>query len=182
MGLRNSYFDIKDPENPVYLGRTEYRDDQKGAAHSAALARGGTILIETREVSNPVGTGYESAYGYTRIFDIKDKTNPVLLSEFTTDLTFDIPPTSTGRTTFAKTVHDPKVLGNTLYLSYYSGGVLGVDITDPSNPVEIARYTPEGSNVWGVFVDRNYILASDMGQGLKVLLKNNKNNGNKTIE
>ncbi|MFN7252481.1 MAG: LVIVD repeat-containing protein [Anaerobacillus sp.] len=170
-------FDIKDPENPVYVGRTDYRDNQKGAAHSAALARGGTVLIETREIANPVGEGYESAYGYTRIFDIKDKANPVLLSEFTTDLTFDIPPTPVGRTTFAKTVHDPKVHGNTLYLSYYSGGVLAVDITDPSNPVEIARYTPESSNVWGVFVDRNYILASDMGQGLKVLLKN-KNNKN----
>ncbi|RXI96145.1 hypothetical protein DS745_20595 [Anaerobacillus alkaliphilus] len=175
-------FDIRDPKNPVYLGRTDYRDNQKGAAHSAALARGGTILIETREVANPVGVGYEDAYGYTRIFDIKDKKNPVLLSEFTTELTFDIPPTSTGRNTFAKTVHDPKVLGNTLYLSYYSGGVLGVDITDPSNPVEIARYTSERANVWGVFVDRNYILASDMGQGLKVLLRNNSGNGNENNE
>jgi hypothetical protein len=166
-------FDIRNPENPVYLGRTEFSSTKKGAAHSAALARGGNILIETREVSNPVGEGYESAYGYTRIFDISDKTKPELLSEFTTDLTFDIPPTSAGRTTFAKTVHDPKVQGNTLYLSYYSGGVLSVDITDPSKPVEIGRYTPEKGNVWGVFVDRNYVLASDMGQGLKVLLKNN---------
>ncbi|RSD27855.1 LVIVD repeat-containing protein [Mesobacillus subterraneus] len=166
-------FDIRDPENPVFVGRTEYSVNQKGSAHSAALAKGGNILIETREVSNPVGTGYESAYGYTRIFDISDKSNPKLLSNFVTDLTLDIPPTSAGRTTFAKTVHDPKVQGNTLYLSYYSGGVLSVDITDPSNPVEIGRYTPEKSDVWGVFIDRNYVLASDMGQGLKVLLKNN---------
>lgn len=168
-------FDIKDPENPVYLSHTQYRPDQKGAAHSAALAKGGTILIETREVANPIGPGYESAYGYTRIFDIKDKTNPVLLSEFKTELTHDI--SETGQiSTFAKTVHDPKVHGNTLYLSYYSGGVLAVDITNPSNPTEIARYTPENSDIWGVFVDRNYILASDIGSGLKVLLKNNAKN------
>jgi hypothetical protein len=166
-------FDIRDPKNPVYVGRTEFASNKKGSAHSATLAKGGNILIETREVSNPVGDGYESAYGYTRIFDISDKTDPKLLSEFKTDLTFDIPDTSAGRTTFAKTVHDPKVQGNTLYLSYYSGGVLSVDITDPSNPVELGRYTPEKGNVWGVFVDRNYVLASDMGQGLKVLLKNN---------
>lgn len=175
-------FDIKDPSNPIYLGRTDYRSDQKGSAHSAALAKGGNILIETREVSNPVGSGYESAYGYTRIFDISDKTKPKLLSEFKTELTFDIPPTSEGRITFAKTVHDPKVLGNTLYLSYYSGGVLAVDITNPSNPVEIGRYTSDQANVWGVFVDRNYILASDMGQGLKVLLKNNAGNGGNVTE
>ncbi len=167
-------FDIKDPANPVYLGRTEYRPDQKGAAHSAAIAKGGTILIETREVSNPRGAGYETAYGYTRIFDIKDKANPILLSEFKTELTTDVP--ATGGVSFAKTVHDPKVRGNTLYLSYYSGGVLAVDITDPSKPKEIARYTPENSDVWGVFVDRNYILASDIGSGLKVLQTNNANN------
>ncbi|ARK29940.1 LVIVD repeat-containing protein [Halalkalibacter krulwichiae] len=170
-------FDIKDPENPVYLGRTDYRDDQKGAAHSAALAKGGTVLIETREVANPIGDGYESAYGYTRIFDIKDKSNPVLLSEFTTDLTYDIPD-SGNVSTFAKTVHDPKVHGNTLYLSYYSGGVVMVDITDPANPTQIGQYTPEQADVWGVFVDRNYILASDMGQGLKVLTRGQQGNGN----
>lgn len=168
--------DIRNPENPVFLGRTEYASNQKGAAHSAALARGGNILIETREVANPVGVGYESAYGYTRIFDISDKVNPVLLSEFRTELTEDIPPTSAGRSTFAKTVHDPKVQGNTLYLSYYAGGVRVVDITDPSNPVETGRYVPENSFVWGVFVDRNYILASDMNFGLKVLQRNNSNN------
>lgn len=166
-------FDIKNPEEPEYLGRTDFADDQKGAAHSAALARGGNILIETREVSNPHGEGYEDAYGYTRIFDISDKSNPDLLSEFKTDLTFDF----IGNT-FDNTVHDPKVRGNTLYLSYYSGGVISVDITDPSSPKEISRYTPEQADVWGVFVDRNYILASDMGQGLKVLQKNNSNNSN----
>ncbi len=160
-------FDIKDPENPVYLGRTDYASDQQGSAHSAALAKGGNILIETREVSNPVREGFESSYGYTRIFDIKDKSNPILLSEFKTDLVDNI---EDGRT-FANTVHDPKVHGNTLYLSHYSGGVYMVDISNPSKPTQIGQYVPAQSDVWGVFVDRNYILASDMGQGLKVLTR-----------
>jgi len=165
--------DIQNPEKPVYLGRTQFRANQKGAAHSAALAKGGTVLIETREVANPTGTGYESAYGYTRIYDIKDKTNPKLLSEFTTDLTFAIPKDESKQVTFANTVHDPKVRGNTLYLSHYAGGVRVVDINDPSNPVEIGKYIPENADIWGVFVDRNYILASDLGRGLKVLQKSN---------
>lgn len=162
-------FDIKDPENPVYVGRTDFSSEQQGAAHSAALAKGGNVLIETREVSSPVRPGYEKSYGYTRIFDIKDKANPKLLSEFKTDLTEKIE----DGPTFANTVHDPKVQGNTLYLSHYAGGVYAVDITDPSKPVQIGQYTPDQADVWGVFVDRNYVLASDMGQGLKVLLKNN---------
>lgn len=162
-------FDIKDPENPVFVGRTDFSSEQQGAAHSAALAKGGNVLIETREVSSPVRAGYEKSYGYTRIFDIKDKSNPKLLSEFKTDLTEKVE----DGPTFANTVHDPKVHGNTLYLSHYAGGVYAVDITDPSKPEQIGQYTPDQADVWGVFVDRNYVLASDMGQGLKVLLKNN---------
>ncbi|MGP4071634.1 LVIVD repeat-containing protein [Piscibacillus sp. B03] len=163
-------FDISDPENPEYLGRTDFASDQQGSAHSATLAKGGNVLIETREVYVPVREGYEEAYGYTRIFDIKDKSNPELLSEFKTDLVDNVE----DGVTFANTVHDPKVRGNTLYLSHYAGGVYAVDISDASNPVQIGQYTPDQGNVWGVFVDRNYVLASDMGQGLKVLQKNNK--------
>lgn len=167
-------FDIKDPENPVLLGRTDYSSTQQGAAHSAALAKGGNVLIETREVSSPVRPGYEQSYGYTRIFDIKDKSNPKLLSEFKTDLTEKVE----DGPTFANTVHDPKVHGNTLYLSHYAGGVYMVDITDPSKPKQIGQYKPDQADVWGVFVDRNYVLASDMAQGLKVLQKGNGNNRN----
>jgi hypothetical protein len=155
--------DISDAKNPVYLGRTDFANDVQGAAHSMDLAKGGTVLVETREVFGPVRDGFESAYGYTMIYDIKDKTNPKLLSTFRTDFTEKIPG--------GATVHDPKVHGNTLYLSHYSGGVRTVDITDPASPEETGVYIPSKSNIWGVFVDRNYVLASDMGTGLKVLQK-----------
>ncbi|WP_043932991.1 LVIVD repeat-containing protein [Bacillus sp. EB01] len=159
--------DISDAANPVYLGRTDFANNVQGAAHSMDLAKGGTVLVETREVFGPTRDGFESAYGYTMIYDIKDKTKPKLLSTFRTDFTDKIPG--------GATVHDPKVHGNTLYLSHYSGGVRTVDITDPSSPVETGVYIPSKSNIWGVFVDRNYVLASDIGSGLKVLQKNNSN-------
>jgi hypothetical protein len=157
--------DINNPENPTYLGRTDFSENQQGSAHSAALAKGGNVLIETREVYNPTKEGYEQAYGYTRIFDIKDKSRPKLLSEFRTELVDDVQ----YGLTFANTVHDPKVQGDTLYLSHYGGGVRSVDISDPSNPVEIGKYIPERSNIWGVDVAGDYVYASDMGTGLKVL-------------
>ncbi len=166
--------DISDPDNVTYEGRTTFASDQQGSAHSAALAKGGTVLVETREVYAPVKSGYEQAYGYTRIFDIKNKTNPKLLSEFKTDLTEDISENPAEQVTFGKTVHDPEVHGNTLYLSHYAGGVRAVDISNPSKPVQIGKYVPADANIWGVYVDQNYVLASDMGTGLKVLQKNNK--------
>ncbi|UOR10554.1 LVIVD repeat-containing protein [Halobacillus amylolyticus] len=163
--------DISDPYNVEYKGRTDFAPKVQGSAHSSAIAKGGNVLIETREVYNPTKEGYEESYGYTRIFDIKDPTNPQLLSTFKTDLVDNVE----DGVTFANTVHDPKVHGNTLYLSHYAGGLRAVDITDPSNPVQIGKYVPKDAYFWGVFVDRNYILASDMGNGLKVLLKNNGN-------
>lgn len=163
--------DISDAKNPVYLGRTDFASDVQGAAHSMDLAKGGTVLVETREVFGPTREGFESAYGYTMIYDIKDKTNPELLSTFRTEFTETIPN--------GATVHDPKVHGNTLYLSHYSGGVRTVDITDPSSPQQTGMYIPSKANIWGVFVDRNYILASDIGSGLKVLQKTGGPNMNR---
>ncbi|MCM3666230.1 hypothetical protein M3204_17580 [Mesobacillus subterraneus] len=166
--------DISDAKNPVYLGRTDFADDVQGAAHSMDLAKGGTVLVETREVFGPTRDGFESAYGYTMIYDIKDKTNPTLLSTFRTDFTEVIPG--------GATVHDPKVHGNTLYLSHYSGGVRTVDITDPTAPKQTGMYIPSKSNIWGVFVDRNYVLASDIGSGLKVLQKSGDQSSQGLIE
>ncbi|MCF6409665.1 LVIVD repeat-containing protein [Pseudalkalibacillus salsuginis] len=167
--------DIRDPENPEFVGRTKFERHVQGAAHSAALAKGGNYLIETREVFNPdpIDPEFERGWGYVRIYDIKNPTEPQLVSKFrTTNSQAQIKRGEREPGTF--TVHDPKVRGNTLYLSHYSDGVRMVDITDIGNPVEVGSYVSEGALVWGVYVDRNYILASDMGQGLKVL----QNKGN----
>jgi len=180
--LGTAIFDIRDPENPKYLGRTDFDGNVQGHAHSAALAKGGTILIETREVYQPLKPGYDPGFGYTRIFDIKDKSNPKLLSTFRTENSQNVDDYNESDFTFAYTVHDPKVRGNTLYLSHYADGVRILDITNPSNPKEIGSYVPERADIWGVFVDRNYILASDLGLGLKVLQVNNSKSGRQSLE
>ncbi|WP_394138242.1 LVIVD repeat-containing protein [Cytobacillus oceanisediminis] len=167
-------FDISSPENAELIGRTSFERNVQGAAHSVALAKGGTVLIENREVFNPDPSdpGFERGWGYVRLYDIKDKSNPVLIGDyrsFNSATQIKAGERAAGR----YTVHDPKVVGNTLYLSHYSDGVRMVDITDPSTPMEIGSYVPKNADIWGVFVDRNYILASDMQSGLKVVQKNN---------
>nr|WP_246407573.1 hypothetical protein [Geomicrobium halophilum] len=165
--------DISTPEDPEIIGHTSFERHVQGAAHSAALARGGNILIETREVfdPDPDDEEFERGWGYTRIYDIKDESNPKLISDFRTENSLEqIDPEERLPGTY--TVHDPKVKGNTLYLSHYSDGIRMVDISDPYNPEEMASYVPESANVWGVFLYNNYILGSDMGQGLKVVEAN----------
>lgn len=161
---------IEDPAHPKFIGRTSFDRNVQGAAHSTALAHGGNILIETREVfsPDPSDPNFERGWGYARIFDIKDKSRPKLISTFRT--ANSVTQIKAGeRIPGTYTVHDPKVHGNTLYLSHYSDGIRMVDITNPAHPTEVASYVPSSAMVWGVYVDNNYILGSDMGSGLKVL-------------
>ncbi len=69
----------------------------------------------------------------------------------------------------------------TAYVSWYSDGVIVLDVTDPYNPVEVGRYHREGADfeagnggiqdVWGIYKvpGRPWIYASDRNGGLYVL-------------
>jgi len=172
--------DMTDPAEPTFVGRTTYAPDEEGNAHSAWLAKGEKILIQTDEDFDPgwfTPPGTETSWGYARIFDISDPANPVQLSTFELPTTTQFPP---GIGDY--TVHDPKVVGNTLFLSYYAEGVVVVDIARPDRPGMVAQFVPEPAAdphglffpgeefpfVWGVYPERNYVLASDINSGLWV--------------
>ena len=154
--------DISDPSHPVYLGRTSFGPDEQGDAHSTWVTPNGKLLIETHETEAGVPTFY----------DISDPANPVRLSDFYVE----------GYET--DTVHDPKARGNLAAFSWYSLGVVFADISNPSDPRFLAQFVPETdivnpdffcvpdescAQVWGVFLHRGYVLASDMNSGLWVL-------------
>ena len=157
--------DISDPAHPRYLGRTPPTDDQ-GDAHSAALARNGKVLIETHETTD----------GHPTLFDISNPAHPTKLSDFR------LPGQSTAAG-FTNGVHDPKVLGNRAYFSWYARGVVAANISNPRKPRLLAQFLapptsdPEHSLcnadacrlVWGVYATKSYVLASDMLSGLWVL-------------
>jgi hypothetical protein len=147
--------DISDPSNLVYLGRTN-----APASHSAAIARGEKLLVETHEIGAGVPT----------LYDISDPANPVKLSDFVID----------GYE--RDTVHDPRLRGHVAAFSWYSFGVQLADISRPAAPKLIASFVPEHNivnpdffcstpctEVWGAFWHRDYILASDMNSGLWVV-------------
>ena len=71
-----------------------------------------------------------------------------------------------------ETTDDGQVLA---YIAWYNDGMLVLDITDPYNPVEIARYlgtTEAGvlNDFWGVYKiqDEPWIYASDRNGGLYI--------------
>ena len=164
--------DITRPTSPRFLGRTTFRPGEPGNAHSAWTAKGGKILIETHESFSSPGS---PNVGIPTIYDISNPMSPIRLAAFSRPDLIDL----------GETVHDPKVRGNRLYFSWYQEGVVLLDISRPASPKLLTQFVPPAtfvnpdwslcvgappcSSIWGVFIHRNYVLASDEAQGLWVL-------------
>lgn len=80
-------------------------------------------------------------------------------------------------------IHNTEVLGNRAYSSWYSAGIVALDLTNPTNPVQVGQFVPDTSKrhanslgtgpaeVWGVAIDpeTGTIYASDMRTGLWIV-------------
>jgi hypothetical protein len=122
----------------------------------------------------------ESQWGNVRIWDYSDPTSPVLASEFDT-VCSKTPRADICDPRGTYSVHNVVVEGNKAYFSWYSDGVLILDISDPYNPVEIARFSGRGEefemqnggiqDVWGIWKEpgKPWLYASDRNGGLYIL-------------
>ena len=166
--------DISNPSRPRYLGRTRLRaGEPQGDAHSSALAKRGRILIET----------HETVLGRPALFDVTNPRRPVRLAELRLPAADAAPKPHVPY--YAHSVHDPKVLGDHAFFSWYRHGIVVADIARPARPRIVARFVPSAARdpsgdtcgngadpcpfVWGVFPTKDYVLASDMNSGLWVL-------------
>ncbi|HEX3268421.1 MAG TPA: hypothetical protein VHQ98_10605 [Gaiellaceae bacterium] len=167
--LGTVFLDISDPARPRYLGRT---DPGQGKVHSAWLAGGGKIMLETHELE----------HGRPVVWQIADPAHPVKLA--TVHLPAALQPGgSSGGIGLSDSVHDPKILGRYAYFSWYGQGVPVFDLKNPRKPRFVTRFLPPPKRdahglvcpggactaVWGVFPMQKYVLASDMSSGLWVL-------------
>ncbi|MBD0348837.1 MAG: hypothetical protein ICV59_06770 [Thermoleophilia bacterium] len=165
--LGSVILDVSNPAAPRYLGRTRNEEN----AHSTALAKGGRLLIETHETRGGVPTFYDiSNPGAPK------RRGSLVLPATSRPLPRPLP-------AFANSVHDAKVRNSRAYFSWYSQGVVVADIARPARPRVIAQWLPPKTPdpgesmcrrtscrlVWGVFPQRDYVLASDILSGLWVL-------------
>jgi len=173
--------DIRDPANPVFLGRTVYPSDADGDTHSVHVTRGGTLALVQDEdfCFNVPNEGQPRSWGFLRFFDISDPRNPIQVATYATPNTtsLDAPP---GRFT----VHNSVVRGQTAYVSWYSDGIRALRIRDLGNIREIGHFVPppgEGrgglptsAQVWGVVVENSrdhgrLVYFSDILSGLWIV-------------
>jgi len=123
-------------------------------SHSNWVTDDGKTLVSAREINN----------GDIRIFDITNPANVILRSSINkTDLGIE-----------AFSPHNPLIVGNKLYVSWYEGGLQAFDISNPANPVRIGSFgTWDGTGIgnWGVypFLGEDRILLSDSSGGLFIV-------------
>jgi hypothetical protein len=123
---RTEIYDISNiaSQAPTLLG---FIEDSSGVTagnnmHSSWTSEDGNYLYSARETSN--GTGD------IRVYDITDASQPTLVNRLTMqDLGLN-----------AITPHNPVVMGNKLYVSWYQAGVQIFDISNPANPKHIGQY------------------------------------------
>ncbi|MDB6122096.1 MAG: hypothetical protein JWQ71_1089 [Pedosphaera sp.] len=139
---------------PVYLGSIS----SGPKAHSSWPSDDNNLLVVCREIAG----------GDVGLYDISNPAAPVLL--------ITISPTTMGLE--ADTPHNPVIMGNLLFLSWYQNGLQIFDITDRAKPVRIGSYdtfptaeTTLFQGNWGIYprLGLNKLLVSDMQKGLLIL-------------
>lgn len=157
--------------------------------HSDGLELAGVASADDLVIGAPAATingTVQSFNGWSglRIWDYSDPANPVLASTFDTACSAlpledeDAEDCMEGGTYSS---HNIVVEDDIAYVSWYSDGMLMVDVSDPYNPVEVGRYHERGDefneqnagpqDIWGVHKLENkpWVYASDRNGGLYVL-------------
>ncbi|HSE98232.1 MAG TPA: PA domain-containing protein, partial [Blastocatellia bacterium] len=154
---------------------------QEGERIRAAIAGGLNVQVSV------TGDPLLNSWGHLRIYDTTDMASPRQIGSFATAGSRMCPPPDPSGW---YTVHNPFVIGDRAYLSWYADGLRVLDISDPSAPREIAFFVPgdhqeassqtiaphhnepvngEAAAVWGVFVKGELIFLSDIKNGLYIL-------------
>jgi hypothetical protein len=151
----------------VRRGACFFEEKAKAAADAGASAM---ILAN----NNPTSTEWSGL----RIWDYSDPANPVLASTFNTTCSASTEPGGTCDAAGTYSVHNVIVetTGNKVkaYVSWYSDGMLVLDVSDAYNPEEVGRFLDDSSNgvepndFWGVYKVPNdpFFYGSDRNGGL----------------
>jgi len=194
------FIDLSDPWNPTYAGEyllpsSSYVHDGfalNDTLYEAHIYGGFFTIVDVTDKANPVllatqttptafthntwlsddhrtlFTTDENSNSFLGAYDITDPGNIRELSRFQT---------APGS---GSVVHNTHILNDYAVTSWYTEGVVIVDVARPDNPVEVAKYdtyTGPGSGTtgcWGVypFLPSGTVVASDIVNGLFVLTPN----------
>lgn len=135
------------------------------------------LAAEIRAAAGPVSMTLvpnPSSWGYLRVFEETGGTEWTEVGSF-------VGPAGT-LAPGSWSIHNTEAFGNRSYSSWYSAGIVALDISDPTNPQMVGQFVPQTSKryanslgpgpaeVWGVAIDADGIVyASDMRTGLWIV-------------
>jgi hypothetical protein len=172
-----SDFAIGLPEPRLRLLRDEagFSAAPAAAAHSAVALADPRYILVTEEV-------YFCPFAGLFVADAAQPAHPQIISRFR--LPESAPPCD-GRpdSTAVYTAHNPLVVGDLAFITWYAGGLQVLDLSDPAQPVRVALYVPDGAGaspysyigshpvqLWSYPVLRDGLLyVSDIQSGLHIL-------------
>ncbi len=151
-GNNLNVYDTSSPGSLPLLGSG--RMPGASVAHASWPSRDGTVCIASNEANG----------GPISIWDISNKRMPMLLKTYTAGPSSAIP-------------HNPFIRDRVAHISYYTEGYRSLDLSDPTNPVEVGYYDtstfPAGgyNGAWGCypFQPSGVVYITDIENGLYVL-------------
>lgn len=166
--------DISDKANPKQISRLDYHPPFPGFSHTPVPLFDRGLLLLTDEATGDHGLDWPKRYW---VIDIREETNPVMISSFPLPDDFERLHEEGGRIG-GHNIHENEPepgsakLVNTCAATWFSAGLRVYDIRDPFTPKEIAAFLPEtpegqrGSRISDVFVDdREVLYVGDRANG-----------------
>jgi hypothetical protein len=130
-------------------------------AHSAVKIYGTRYVLVTDEeygdaVDPITGNDHGCPWGWARIVDVANEARPKVVAEFKIDENdeskcgFQDTPAGTFGTADPTTsffssysAHNPTVLHDLAFVTWHSGGLRAIDLTDPTHPTQAGVFTPQ---------------------------------------
>ena len=146
-----SIWDLSDKAAPALMSRVTVPN--AGYVHNIWPTDDGRFVMTTEETADKT----------VKVWDVSDLDNPTLVGEWLG---------------VSRIAHNVLVRGDYAFLSHYTSGVYVLDITDPANPVEVARHDTYARNDdvamdgnWGATLPSpgGYVYGSDGTGQLTVL-------------
>jgi hypothetical protein len=133
--------DVSDPARPHQVGGLELDHESSRATHTFCPLPGRDVAVTTEE---RIPEGCVGVEPHARLVDIADPSRPRILA------TFPRPEgdwCSQGGRFGPHNVHEPKpgsrIDGDTVYMTWFNAGLRVYDVSDATDPVEIAAFVPD---------------------------------------